>query len=265
MSEILDKLKLSIDGKDGSFKLKDGYARFALAEDIHAQLGQFKSRFVFSAFSSDEKLGVYRRTVIGSAFGERDPGLQLDGKLGPFIAALQAQNGGDGAGDEWALTAKAIFAAIGKPLEKQEGGFGPDAETALTLGLGYLDDTTVSEGTALSAEAMLASGPLWAAAEVVDLGDDFREISAGPAKKAPDLAGGTPWTTTAALALDAKLELVGRFQDYDDAADTRSILGGINYYVNGHATKWQLNYSLTDSDDADLDGDPFTLCLVLTI
>lgn len=261
------EVKISIDGKDGAVKLKDGYVRFDVTDAIHAQLGQFKSRFLFSSYASDEKLVMYRRSLLGGSFSERDPGLQLDGKFGPFIAILQAQNGNDGVGDHMAVTAKAIWAAIGKAIEKQSGGYGPDADTALTFGLGYYDDSSVSDGTALSAEAELATGPFWASAEVVDVGDDFVDIDAGPAKKAGanGIAGGTPWAVTGAWMFDPRFELVGRFQDYDDDENTTSVLGGVNYYVNGHATKWQLNYEMRDSDSTDLDGDRLTLGLVVIV
>jgi len=259
------ELKLSIDGKDGTFKLKDGYVRFALAESIHAQMGQFKSRFLFSAFASDEKLNTYRRTFLGNAYGERDPGLQLDAQFGPLIAVAQAQNGDDEAGDEWALTGKLILAAMGQALEKQAGGFGPEAETALTFGLGYFDDGAIDNTSALSAEAMFTSGPLWAHAEISDQDDGFTGLTGGPAKKAGSLSDTTPWTATLAFALSEQFELVGRYEDEDDSDDTTTVLAGVNYYVNGHALKWQLNYATTDSDDPEQDGDLFTLGLFVAV
>jgi len=252
-------------GELTDFRLKAGYVRFSLTDAIHAQLGQFKSRFLFSSYASDEKLVMYRRTLIGEGWRERDPGLQLDGRFGPFIAVLQAQNGTDGPGDRWALTAKAIWALVGEPIEKQSGAYGPDAETALTLGVGYFDDGGVSDGQAISGEAQFKSGRWWAQAEIVDVGDDYGEIDRGPAKNAGLFAGATPWSATGAFALDQHWELAVRYAEGDDDADTSALTGGVNWYVNGHATKWQLNYITTDSDDPDLDGGIFVLGLTIIV
>jgi hypothetical protein len=259
------ELKLSIDGKSGTMLLRDAYVRFQIAENFHGWMGNFKSRFLFSSWSSDDKMVTYRRTFLGTAYNTRDVGVMLDYKLGPVLAIAQLQNGDDSAGDEWAITGKAIFAAIGKPIDKQSGGYGPDAETALTFGLGYFDDSTIDNTTAISAEAMLASGPLWAAAEIVDNDDGFTGLTGGPATAAGNLSDTTPWAATLAFMISANVELVGQYQDADDDADSTSILGGVNYYVNGHATKWQLNYSMTDSDDIDLDGDLLTVGLVVAV
>ncbi len=259
------ELKLSIDGKSGTMLLRDAYVRFQIAENFHGWMGNFKSRFLFSAWEADDKMITYRRTTLGYAYNSHDVGVMLDYVLGPVIVIGQLQNGDDSAGDEWAITGKAILAAIGKPIEKQSGGYGPDAETALTFGLGYFDDSTIDNTTAISAEAMFASGPFWASGEIVDNDDGFTGITSGPAGAAAALSDTTPWDATLAFMFSANVELVGRYTDADDDADTTTILGGVNYYVNGHATKWQLNYSMTDSDDVDLDGDLLTLGLVVAV
>jgi hypothetical protein len=259
------ELKLSMDGKSGTMQLRDAYVRFQIAENFHGWMGNFKSRFLFSSWESDDKMITYRRTALGYAYNVRDVGVMLDYLLGPVLVLGQLQNGDDSAGDEWAITGKAIVTAIGKPIEKQSGGYGPDAETALTFGLGYFDDSNVDETTAISAEAMFTSGPFWAHGEIVDHDDGFSGLTAGPAQDASERGGTTPWDATLAFMFSANVELIGRYEDADDDADTSTILGGVNYYVNGHATKWQLNYSVTDSDDADQDGDLLTLGLVVAV
>lgn len=259
------ELKISIDGRSGTVALRDAYVRFQIAENFHGWMGNFKSRFLFSSWESDDKMVTYRRTSLGTSYNQRDVGVMLDYKLGPVLAIAQLQNGDDTAGEEWAVTGKAIFAAMGKPIEKQSGGYGPDAETALTFGLGYFDDSNVDDTSAISAEAMLASGPIWAAAEIVDHDEGFTGLVEGPAQDASGRSDTTPWSGTAGFMFTANVELVGRYLDEDDDADTTTILGGVNYYVNGHATKWQFNYASTDSDDSDLDGDLLTLGLVVAV
>jgi hypothetical protein len=258
-------LKLSIEGKSGTMVIRDAYVRFQIAENFHGWMGNFKSRFLFSSWESDDKMITYRRTLLGTAYNTRDLGVMLDYVLGPVIAIAELQNGNDNAGDDWAFTGKAIFTALGKTIEKQSGGYGPDAETALTFGLGYFDDANVDNTSAISAEAMFASGPFWASGEIVDNDDGFTGITSGPATAAAKLSDTTPWDVTLAFMFSANVELVGRYTDADDDADTKTVLGGVNYYVNGHATKWQLNYSMTDSDDSDLDGDMLSVGLVVAV
>jgi hypothetical protein len=260
------ELKISIDGDSPSVSLKDAFARFPVAENIKVQMGQFKSRFVFSSFASDERLVLYRRTQIGDAWATRDPGIQVDGTFGPFIAILQAQNGGDAAGDELALTAKGILTLFGgKPIEKQSGGYGPDAPTALTLGLGWFDDGSADDSSAIAAEAMFVTGPFFAHAELVDHDEGFAGITTGPAKNAVGFADATPFSATAAFMLNSEWELAASFQDDDDVSETTRVVGGVTYYVNGHATKWQLNYSTADSDDPAEEIDLITLGLTVIV
>ena len=167
------KIKVSAEGKSGTFGVADAYVRFPVHENVNVQVGQFKSRFLYSYYTSDQNTLFYDRAAIPSAWGQRDTGVQVDGTFGPFIGILQVQNGGDTVGDEYAITAKAIYAVMGKAIEGQAGGFGPDAETALTLGVGYLDDGSVTDGDAIEGEAIFTHGPWYAAAEVVDHGTGF--------------------------------------------------------------------------------------------
>jgi hypothetical protein len=261
------KVKISADSKGGEFSVRDAYARTPLAEGIGLQVGQFKSRFLYSYYHSDQSMVFYRRNAIASAWGTRDTGVQVDGRFGPILGILQLQNGDDSAGDEWAMTAKLQWAAIGKMLEKQSGGFGTDAETALTFGAGYAEDTTVDNSSAYVVEAVFVTGPLFMAAEVVPHDDGFAGIDSGLASKvdAAGFADDVPWDVAAAWMLTDRWELAADYQDNDDPANTTTVRGGVNYYVNGHATKWQLNFASTSSDDAAEEADLLTLGLVIEV
>jgi hypothetical protein len=260
-------VKISIEGKSGTFVLADGFARMPLAENVGLQMGQFKSRFVYSYYSSDNKMLFFRRNAIGSAWGTRDTGVQVDGRFGPFLGVLSLQNGDDSSGDEWALTGKAIWAPLGKMIESQVGGFGTDAKTALTLGLGYFDDSTVSNSSAISVEAIFVSGPFFATAEAVSHDDGFTGITSGVASKV-DAAGfsdSTPWDATVAWMFTDQWEAALEYQDDDSSDDTTRIRGGLNYYVSGHDAKWQLNYTTASSDTASKEVDQLTLGLVVNV
>lgn len=260
-------LKISAEGKSGTFVVADAFARMPLAEGVGLQMGQFKSRFLYSYYSSDNKMIFFRRNAIGSAWGTRDTGVQVDGRFGPILGVLSLQNGDDTAGDEWALTGKAIWAAMGKMIESQAGGFGTDAETALTVGLGYFDDSTVSNSSAISVEAIFVAGPFYAFAEAVAHDDGFGGITSGVASKV-DAAGysdSTPWDATVAWMFTDQWEVALEYQDDDSTDDTTRIRGGVNYYVSGHDAKWQLNYITASSDTASKEVDQFTLGLVVNV
>lgn len=261
------KVKISADSKGGDFSVRDAFARTNVADGVAVQMGQFKSRFLYSYYHSDQSMVFYRRNAIASAWGTRDTGVQVDGRFGPILGIVQLQNGDDAAGDEWALTAKLQWAAIGKMLEKQAGGFGTDAETALTFGAGYCDDTTVDNSSAFVAEAVFVSGPFFAMAEVVPHDDGFTGIASGVAAKvdAAGFADDVPWDVGAAWMLTDQWELAADYQENDDPNNTNTVRGGVNYYVNGHATKWQLNYAMTSSDDPAQEVDLFTLGLVIEV
>lgn len=259
--------KVSTEGKSGTFVVADAFARMPLAENVHLQMGQFKSRFLFSYYNSDNKMIFFRRSAIGSAWGTRDTGVQVDGRFGPILAILQVQNGDDSAGDELALTGKAIWAAMGKMLESQSGGYGTDAETALTVGVGYFDDSTVDNSSAISVEALFTSGPIFAFAEVVDHDNGFGGVTSGVASKV-DAAGfsdSTPWDATLGWMFTEQWELALEYQDDDSIDDTTRIRGGVNYYVSGHDAKWQLNYTTASSDTASKEVDQITLGLVVNV
>lgn len=260
-------MKITAEGKSGTFAVRDAFVRLPVIDNVSVQLGQFKSRFLYSYYASNDKLVFYRRSAIASAWGTRDTGAQIDGRFGPFLGVIQLQNGDDAAGDEWALTAKAFWAVMGKMIEKQLGGFGTDAETALTLGVGYFDDSTVSNSSAISAEAVFTSGPIFAAAEAVSHDDGFTGITSGVASKvdAAGFADDTPWDVTLAWMLTEQWELAAEYEDNDDPGSTTTVRGGVNYYVHGHAAKWQLNYATTSSDSPALEVDLVTLGLLVSI
>jgi hypothetical protein len=260
-------MKVSIEGKSGTFVLADAFARMPLAENVGLQMGQFKSRFLYSYYSSDNRMIFFRRNAIGAAWGTRDTGVQVDGRFGPILGVLSLQNGDDASGDEWALTGKAIWAAMGKMIESQVGGFGTDADTALTVGLGYFDDSTVSNSSAVSVEAIVVSGPFFATAEAVAHDDGFTGITSGVASKV-DAAGysdSTPWDATVAWMFTDRWEVALEYQDDDSADDTTRVRGGVNCYVSGHDAKWQLNYTTTSSDTASKEVDQLTLGLVVNV
>jgi hypothetical protein len=122
-----------------------------------------------------------------------------------------------------------------------EGAYGSAQGNRLTIGAGYYnDDGNIPDGIAFAVDANFVSGPLSAAAEVVDYDTGF--------------GNNTPFSAQVGFMLvPDQWEAALRYEDLDTTTDTTVITAGINYYMSGHDAKWQLNYSTTDDDVVDLD------------
>ncbi len=248
------QFRASVEGTKSNLpddvNVKDAFMRFPLNEKINMQMGNFKSPFLYTGLAADERLVFYERSMLGALTAGREPGLMIDGKFEQFGWYAAAQNGGDGVGDELLLVGRLQFAAVGEMLSKQEGGFGPDSPTRVTLAASYLDDGSADDATAVALEAQAAFERFWVQAELIDLDEGFAAVTAGNAGKFGPLADGTPFGVSAELMATPQWGFALRYDDADDANDTNTIGAGVNYYIDGHLTKWQFNYLTSDSDNA---------------
>lgn len=261
------KLKVSIDGAKGTAELKDGFGYVKLCEWVNLTFGQYRVPILQSSSAADELLAFFVRSAQGNVWKDREPGVMFDGKVEQFRWYVSAQNGGDGIADEQLLAGHVAYDVMGPGIVKQEAGFGPDAETAVTVGATYLDEGSLSDGTVMAFEALAVTGPLFLQGEIVDYDEGFTAgaVPAGAAKAASGLADTTPWDLTATYALNTNWEAAVRYEDADDNDDTSTIGLGVNYYINGHKAKWQLNFFSTSSDNTALDTDKILLGLVLAV
>lgn len=259
-------------GSPSTGEIRDAFARFPVAENVHVQMGNFKSPFLFSGLESDELQVFYERTSQGRLWSGRELGLLADARLGPVWLFAAAQNGGDGQGDELLLVARALY-AIGEPITRQSGCYGPDCDTRATFSLAWLSDESADDAQAISAEALVAHGAFWFQAEVVDYDDGFDGIDQGNASAVvpssptsrPSQNDTTPWGLTLAYMLSPMWEVALRYEDLDDDDDTTRVWAGVNIYLEGQRAKWQVSYIDTDSDAAAFDGDEVRVGLVVSI
>ena len=61
----------------------------------------------------------------------------------------------------------------------------------------------------------------------------------------------TPFSLTGGFLFAEDFEAFLRVQDLDNEVDATMAAVGLNYYVNGHATKWQFNVEQYDDDNID--------------
>ncbi|MCC6408189.1 MAG: hypothetical protein IT453_13585 [Planctomycetes bacterium] len=261
------KMKLSVDGAKGTADLKDGFGWVKLCEAVNLTFGQYRVPILQSSSASDESLAFYERTAQGAVWSGREPGVMFDGKIQQFRWYASAQNGGDGISDELLIAGHVAFDVKGSGIVKQEAGFGTDAETALTLGATYLDEGTLTDGTVMAFEVLAVTGPVFVQGEILDYDDGFTAgaVPTGAAKNASGRADTTPFDLTATYQFNPNWEGAVRYEDADDTDDTSTIGLGVNYYVNGHKAKWQLNFLSTSSDNDSLDTDKIILGLVLAV
>jgi hypothetical protein len=231
-----------VAGGGGSFGVLDAYASWNINEMLRLTMGQFLVPVLANGLINENHLLFLNHTVQGTTWNSRDTGVMLAGQYDMFGFWVSIINGADGAGDELAYALRAEFYAMGGGVGSTvEGAYGSAQGNRLTIGAGYYnDDGNIPDGIAFAVDANFVSGPLSAAAEVVDYDTGF--------------GNNTPFSAQVGFMLvPDQWEAALRYEDLDTTTDTTVITAGINYYMSGHDAKWQLNYSTTDDDVVDLD------------
>jgi hypothetical protein len=228
-------------GVAGDVTILDAMASTQVTDQVVFSAGQFRHPFLGSALIDENHLLFLDRTINGEIWDSRDQGVMFNGtwdQIGWWIAGM---NGGDGAGDEYALTGRVAFHALGTGAGmSHEGAYGAGSESNLTIAAAISDDGSVDDGQAIALEAAFSQGALSAAFETVDYDDDIGDA--------------TPWSATVGYMFQPETwEAAVRFEDFDDSFDTTMITVGVNRYIEGHNAKWGVNYSTIDSDATDAD------------
>lgn len=233
-------------GQIGGVNLRDAWAKAPIAEGVSLYFGNFRCPVVNSGMLDEGKLLMIDRTRIGQFFDVYQAGAAVVADVENFHLKLAAQNGGDGSADELGIVARAEY-KVGEGAKQREGALGAEGFDA-TFGLGYFQDRGMgNEFEAYIADAYATYEQFSLHAELVDMGGDLAAMTVGN-------AGGesaTPYSATLGFRINNEFELAVRYQDLDDTNDTTQIGGGFNYYIAGHAAKWQVNVSQFDNDADD--------------
>jgi hypothetical protein len=231
-----------VTGSGGAFGVLDAYASWNINEMLKLTMGQFLVPVLANGLINENHLLFLNHTVNGVVWNSRDTGVMLNGQYDMFGFWVSIINGADGAADELAYALRAEFYAMGGGVgSKVEGAYGSEQGNRLTLGAGYYnDDGNTDDAIAFAVDASFVSGPLSAAAEIVDYDEGFGDA--------------TPFSIQGGfMIVPEQWEVALRYEDLDSATDTTVITAGVNYYMSGHDAKWQFNYSTTDDDTFDLD------------
>lgn len=237
----------------GQLQMKDAWARTRVAEGVNLYMGQFRCPILLSSMTSEGSLSMIDRTVLGQFFDVFQPGAALTADFGGLHLKLAAQNGADGAADELGIVARAEF-KIGEGAKDREGALGAEGLDA-NFGVAYFKDSSDvgggnEVGSALAVDGYATLNRLSGHFEVVDVDDELGAML-GAMTPVAYTDSATPYSATVGFLISDQWECVARYQDLDDDLSTTLIGGGINYYLAGHAAKWQLNVSRLDDDNDD--------------
>lgn len=289
----LDSVRLNVDGSVGEYSymlstdfgssdgggsgtaaILDAFVDWMVGETVHLKMGNFRQPFLRSSLISRNRTLFIDRTAMGALFAGRQTGVQVYGDFEQVRWRVAAQNGFiDGIGDDFLITGRVDVDVIGNGVGDQEGAYGASEEAALTVGAAVADEGAHDDGLHWAIDAAFTSGPFSAQAEIVgfddgtNIGGNDQFLLGYPVIDGlglgNDLSDSTPWSVTASYAFpDNDYEVAARYQDADNDADESLLSLGVNKYVKGHDIKWQLGWSMFDSDVSE-DGDIFSLGLAL--
>ena len=141
---------------------------------------------------------------------------------------------------------------IGNGVTMSEGAMKGGEEFDATIGVGYFDEQDDGVDAILLINGAFTVGPISGGVELADGGDDTvfstetdggDEVSADGGTFNVLLDDGTnPWAVQVGYLLADNLELGFRYEDRDNDADETRSTFGLNWYLNGHNAKWQINY-----------------------
>ncbi|MCY3003174.1 MAG: porin [Planctomycetota bacterium] len=250
-------------GTTGALGLLDAYASWKATEQLKVQLGQFRPAFLGSSLRNENNLLFINRSALGAEYAFRDQGVQLSGAFGMINFAVYAQNGSDGAAKEMSYGFRVEATPMGTAANN-EGVLGAADNASLTVGLGYLtNDGAVSDDISLGIDAAFTMGVFGVSAEIVDLDKGATLSLPGGVGNVSDA---TPFNAAASFAvMPDQLELAVRYEDFDDSDNTTAITIGANWYLQGHAAKWQANYVTVAADTSANEFDLIQVGLTVSI
>lgn len=250
-------------GTVGDLNVLDAYASWNMTEQFQFRIGNFRPAFLSSSAKNENNLLFINRSFLGGEFAFRDAGAQAGATFGLFNIQVYAQNGGDSAADELAYGFRAEVTLMGAPAA-HEGALGAAGDPSLAVGLGYYtNDGANTDEVAMGLDANFTVGVFGVSAEMVDF-DNF--TPSATSMLSGTFADATPYNFAASFCvMPDRLELAARYEDMDDSDNTTAITVGANWYLQGHAAKWQANYVTTDSDNTAFEADIIQIGLTVSI
>jgi len=263
--------KLSMEGANGTFTLRDAYVKTALAETIDMTWGRFKEPFLYSAMVGDPYNMFMDRTLNGSQGSERMEGIMIAARLENIKMMGAVQSGISSLSDDYLVTARLEYDMVGNAFRKVQGAIGSEG-TNLGLAFSLQDDYGLEDGERVGVEVEVTTGSFYMGLDSVTYSDDYDD-SGDPGifftgLYGTEQAGSTPISVTAAYLFgvgDNPCEVAIRVENPNNGLSTRRLSYGVNVYddILGQDGKWTFNFVELD-DASGYRGHRLELALNLT-
>jgi hypothetical protein len=172
-------------------------------------------------------------TSLLKPYADRDQGLMVGGSMDMFDWDISFSNGTDSVGDKYLISGRVDVHLMGGGAPTYQGGYGLGDESALTIGGGYMDDGFTTDGSAWTLDALWAMNPFTVGASIIGQGKGFSVANQTE----------TPWDIYGTYMFTPnEWEFALKYEDVDDAVGTTAFTIGVNWYLYGPDSKWQLNY-----------------------
>lgn len=239
------------NGEGGEVEVYDAYADLDLGTHLVLRAGRFRAPVSQSALLDENQLLFLDRTGIGQLWFERDDGVALQARGERIEGWLAVQNGSDGAGDDLAITARAVLRLFGEgQAPRREGAFDADLGETVYLGVAWYEDLALPDSRVIVTEASYTFEAFSLAGEFLVPENGFTD-------------GHEFWNLTAsAMIVPERWEVAARYEDFRDRAEARIWRAGVVRYLRGADTKLQLGLSRLEHADSHLDVTALDLTLV---
>ena len=256
--------RLETDFASGTGTLLDAYIDVSAGDTIDIRMGRFRGYVLSESQIDSGNLFFFDRSANAAVFAGRQDGIAVSGDMDAFNWAITIQNGSDGTDDELFYAIRAGMDFMGEGTSMVEGAYGAGDDMTASAGIAYYDDGGAADGGGFAIEAGAQSSQFSLSANMTSRDDSGVGSNFGAggthvalfdaAYTAAVLEGdNTPWSLMGTFALNESWELGLRYQDLDDTNSTDIIDFGANYYVDGHAMKYIINWTSVGSDAGDGD------------
>jgi hypothetical protein len=254
--------------------LRDAKVWWNFGDNFKLTVGQYKvpfSRRYLTSFNKkaflDPNMYQIQYTAAGppiagavaTPWSVRDQGVMVGGNMEMFDWNISLTNGTDttaGRTDKYMLAARVDVHVMGGGAPNYEGGYGLGDESALTVGGAYIADSSLPMGeSSWTLDGLWALNPFTVGASIVGQGSGY--TTSGTSETAWDIYGTYMFTPN-------EWELALKYEDTDDFAATKAITVGVNWYLYGPDSKWQLNYKNLSRSSGFADGGVIEAGLVLS-
>ena len=251
--------------------LRDAKVWWNFGDNFKLTVGQYKvpfsRRFLTSSNKKaflDPNLYQIMYTAAGppiagaapSLISIRDQGLMVGGAMDMFDWDISVSNGGDSTSEKYMIAGRVAVHVMGGGAPTYEGGYGLGDESAMTIGAAYMNDGSLAAGkSSWTLDALWAMNPFTVGASVVGFGKGYTT----------DAMSQTSWDIYGTYMFTPnEWELALKYEMVDDFADTKAFTIGVNWYLYGPDSKWQLNYKNLTRSSGFADGGVIEAGLVLS-